>query len=85
MVGRVQEGRSGASEPVWSKATTSEKRKLVVHEIRREEEAKRFAQAVAQANQGQWMAWEGVEERKITWKDLWEMEPFRDSFTITAA
>lgn len=40
---------------------------------------------MAQAKQGQWMAWEGVEERKISWKDLWEMEPFRASFTIRAA
>ena len=89
IMGRVQEGKCGlglgASTPMWSKATTSERRKLVVQQVRREEEARRCAQAVAQAKQGQWMAWEGVEERKITWKELWEMEPLRASFTIRAA
>ncbi|KAK0156516.1 Retrovirus-related Pol polyprotein from type-1 retrotransposable element R2 [Merluccius polli] len=89
IVGRVQEGRSGlglgTSTPAWSKATTSQRRQLVVQEIRQEEEARRCAQAVAQAKQGQWMAWEGVEKRKITWKELWEMEAFRASFTIRAA
>ncbi|KAF7702594.1 hypothetical protein HF521_001877, partial [Silurus meridionalis] len=89
IVGRVQEGRSGlglgASTPVWSKASPSQRRKMVVQEVRREEEARRCAQAVAQAKQGQWMAWEGVEKRKISWKELWEMETFRASFTIWAA
>ncbi len=89
IVGRVQEGRSGlglgASTPAWSKANPAERRKLVVQEVRREEEAGRRAQAVSQAKQGQWMAWEGVEKRKISWKDLWEMEAFRASFTIRAA
>ena len=89
IVGRVQEGRSGlglgASTPAWSKASTPQRRKLVVQEIRREEEAGRCAQAVAQAKQGQWMAWKGVEKRKISWNELWEMEAFRASFTIRAA
>lgn len=31
------------------------------------------------------MAWEGVEKRKLSWKDLWEMKAFRASFTIRAA
>ena len=88
IVGRVQEGRGGlglgASTPAWSKANPSERRKLVVQEVRREEEAGRRAKAVAQAKQGQWMAWEGVEKRKISWKELWEMETFRASFTIRA-
>ena len=88
IVGRVQEGRSGlglgASTPAWSKANPSERRKLVVQEVHREEEAGRRAKAVAQAKQGQWMAWEGVKMRKIYWKDLWEMETLRASFTIRA-
>ncbi|KAK2864561.1 hypothetical protein Q7C36_003715 [Tachysurus vachellii] len=77
IVGQVQEGSSGlglgASTP------------MVVQEVRREEEARRCAQAVAQAKQGQWMAWEGVKKLKISWKELWEMETFRASFTIRAA
>ncbi|KAK0156143.1 hypothetical protein N1851_000566 [Merluccius polli] len=89
IVGQVQEGRGGlglgASTPTWSKATPSQRRKLVVQEVHWEEEARRCTQAVAQANQGHWMAWEGVEKRKISWQELWEMEAFRASFTIRAA
>lgn len=48
-------------------------------------EAWRRTQAVAQAQQGQWMAGEGVEKRKNTWKELWEMEAFRMSFTVKSA
>ncbi|KAM4567620.1 uncharacterized protein V3H82_011871 [Fundulus diaphanus] len=88
IVGHVQEGWSGlglgTSKPTWSKANPAQKRKLVVQEVRREQEAARRTQAVAQAKQGQWMAWEGVEKRKLSWKDLWEMEAFRASFTIRA-
>ncbi|KAK0140713.1 hypothetical protein N1851_022295 [Merluccius polli] len=43
IVGQVQEGRGGlglgASTPTWSKATPSQRRKLVVQEVHREEEA----------------------------------------------
>uniref|UniRef100_A0A3P9H1W7 Reverse transcriptase domain-containing protein n=1 Tax=Oryzias latipes TaxID=8090 RepID=A0A3P9H1W7_ORYLA len=88
IVGCVQEGRSGlglsSSAPSWRKANPAERRRLVVQEIRREEEAARCAQAVAQAKQGQWMGWEGVEKRKFSWKDLWEMEASRASFIIRA-
>ena len=30
--------------------------------------------AVAQAKQGQWLNWEGVEKKKLSWKELWSME-----------
>ncbi|TNN72076.1 hypothetical protein EYF80_017653 [Liparis tanakae] len=30
------------------------------------------------------MTWEGVEKRKISWQELWEMEAFKASFTIRA-
>ncbi|XP_060929417.1 uncharacterized protein LOC133003646 [Limanda limanda] len=61
------------------------RRKLVVQEVRQQEEAARCAKAVSQARQGQWMTWEGVEKRKISWQELWEMEAFKASFTIRAA
>ena len=55
IVGRVQEGRSvlglGTSTPAWRKATTSQRRKLVVQEVRQEEEARRCAQAVVMTKQ----------------------------------
>ena len=89
IVGQVQQGRSGLgagdTTPSWSKATKPQRRKLVVQEVRQQEEAARCAKAVAQARQGQWMTWEGVEKRKISWQELWETEAFRTSFTIKAA
>lgn len=32
--------------------------------------------------QGQWMAWERVLQRSLTWIDLWNMAPLRLSFAI---
>lgn len=57
----------------------------MVQEIRQQEEAAWCLKAIAQARKGQWMRLEGVEKRKISWKELWEMETFRRSFTIKAA
>ena len=88
IVGFVQQGRAGIgfgeSRPTWHKASPPSRRKLVVEEIRRQEEAARRVRAVAQAKQGQWTNWEGVESRRITWKELWEMEGKRLSFMIRA-
>ena len=88
IVGHVQHGRGGLGlgqhKPAWSKATPSERRGLVVEEVRRQEQAMRCAAAVSQAKQGQWMRWEGVERRKLSWKDLWNMEAYRASFLIRA-
>lgn len=70
IVGWVQEGSSGlglgTSTLAWSKANPGQRHKLVIHEAQREEEAGRCAKAVSQIKQGQWMAWEGVEKRKIS-------------------
>ncbi|KAJ8393735.1 hypothetical protein AAFF_G00057880 [Aldrovandia affinis] len=88
IVGHVQQGRGGfglaAREPTWRKASTSERRKLVVEEVCQEEETARSAKAVSLAKQGQWMRWEGMERRKISWKELWEMEASNISFIIRA-
>lgn len=86
IVGQVQQGRGGfgltASEPTWRKATASERSTLVVEEVRRQEEVTRGAKAVSLAKQGQWMRREGVERRKISWRELWEMEASKISFII---
>lgn len=42
------------------------------------------AEVIGQANQGQCMTWEGVEKRKISWEELWDIKAFRVSFTIKA-
>ena len=88
IVGNIQHGRGGlglvASKPTWHKASTSERRKLVVEEVRRQEETTRSAKAVSLAKQGQWMRWEGLERRKINWSELWQMEASNISFIIRA-
>ncbi len=88
IVGQVQQGRGGlglgATTPTWQKATPAERRRLVVEEVRHQEEADRCARAVSQAKQGRWMRWEGVERRKITWSELWNIESNMLSFTIRA-
>ncbi|CAC5364749.1 unnamed protein product [Mytilus coruscus] len=42
---------------------------------------KRRAKAVELSRQGAWMKW-NLPERKITWAELWRMEPFRISFML---
>ncbi|KAJ8010191.1 hypothetical protein DPEC_G00072430 [Dallia pectoralis] len=81
-------GRGGfglaASKPTWRKASTSERRKMVVEEVRHQEEAERSAKAVSLAKQRQWMRWKGLERRKLSWRELWEMEANNISFIIRA-
>ncbi|XDV11573.1 hypothetical protein PO909_000474, partial [Leuciscus waleckii] len=88
IVGHVQHGRGGlgleAATPTWQKATPTERRHMVVEEVRHQEEAARCAKAVSQAQQGRWMKWDGVERRKITWSEMWGMEANRLSFIIRA-
>ncbi|KAJ8369781.1 hypothetical protein SKAU_G00098090 [Synaphobranchus kaupii] len=69
---------------IWHKATSTQRRKLVIAEVRQQKEAERCAKAVSQAKQGQWTRWENVEHRKLTWRDLWDMEEGRLSFIIRA-
>ena len=89
IVGQVQSGRAGFGlgkrRTPWNKASPAERRKLVVEEIRQQEESDRRSKAVSQVKQGQWMNWEGVERRKISWRDLWNMEAASLSFRIRAS
>ena len=88
IVGHVQHGRGGlgleSTTPTWQKATPTERRHMVVEEVRHQEEAARCAKAVSQVQQGGWMRWEGVERKKITWNELWSMDACRLSFIIKA-
>ena len=74
----------GPGKLVWSRAGPKEKRKLVVEQVRRHEEMLRGTKAVAQAKQGRWLNWEGVEEKKLSWKELWSMEERSIRFLIGA-
>ncbi|VDI37926.1 Hypothetical predicted protein [Mytilus galloprovincialis] len=67
----------------WSKATQKEKSSMVQSKIRTVEEEQRRAKAVELSRQGAWMKWWNLPERKITWEELWRMEPFRISFMLS--
>lgn len=88
VVGHVQHGRAGfgliPKTPLWHKATSVQKRQLVVEEVRRQEEGERHAKAVSMAKQGRWTNWEGLEKKKLSWHDIWQMEGARLSFVIRA-
>lgn len=57
----------------WRKASTLERRKMVVKEVHRQKEAARSAKTVSLAKQGQ------------CWRELWVMEASNISFIIRAA
>ncbi|KAK7886737.1 hypothetical protein WMY93_026358 [Mugilogobius chulae] len=86
IVGYVQMGRQGFGagdvRPSWKKANPSQRRTMVVDEVRRQEEVLRHTKAVSQGKQGQWVRWEDVEKRKLSWKELWGMEAYKASFLI---
>lgn len=88
IVGHVQHGRGGlgltAHRPAWSKASASERRRMIVDEVKNQEEGVRRAKMVALGKQGKWTKWDNVEGRKMNWKDLWSMEAKRLSFIIRA-
>ncbi|KAI7802564.1 hypothetical protein IRJ41_013735 [Triplophysa rosa] len=88
VVGQVQHGTAGfgliPKTPLWHKATSVQKRQLVVEEVRRQEEGERHAKAVSMAKQGRWTNWEGLEKKKLSWRDIWQMEGARLIFVIRA-
>lgn len=88
IVGHVQQRRGGLVlgmiTPPWQKASTTERQAMVVEEVHRQKEAARSSKAVAQAKQGCWKRWKGVEKRKLTWSELWGMESNRLSFIVRA-
>jgi hypothetical protein len=77
IVGTVTEGRLGlgcATRSQWSKAGQKERRTLIQREVRRTEEEHRQTKAAAHGKQGRWLNWEGVQQRKLTWGDIWKTE-----------
>ena len=43
---------------------------------------KEMMREVAQAKQGPWLNWESVEKKKLSWRDLWNMEESRIRLSI---
>ena len=76
MVGQVQKGRleleSVDAWNLWTKATVSERRQMVIGNVRQDEETDWCMKVTSQkkTKQGWWMSWESVERRKISWCDL---------------
>ena len=68
----------------WSKASESQKAKLVVDEIRKQAEEKRSQTAIQQGQQGRWTTWEDALQRSLSWNDIWHLAPLRISFLIRA-
>ena len=85
IVGATQSGRQGlgSQEQVWwSRAQGKSRRESVARELRSFEEHKRLSKAVGQSKQGAWTRWERVEQKKLTWSDLWSMEQHGISFLL---
>ena len=85
IVGATQAGRQGlgSQEQVWwSRAQSKSRRELVGGELRSFEEHKRLTKAVGQSKQVALTRWEGVEQKKLTWSDLWSMEQHGISFHL---
>ncbi|XP_066271283.1 uncharacterized protein [Branchiostoma lanceolatum] len=84
IVGITNTGRQGLGSShfqQWGKASRKERRALIQTEVRQLEEEGRRAKAAQLAAQGAWTKW-NLPSRKITWSDLWKLEPFRISFLL---
>ncbi|KAL1266945.1 hypothetical protein QQF64_002620 [Cirrhinus molitorella] len=88
VVGFTQHGRAGlgwtTSTKVWSKATKLERKRMIIKEVKQEEEESYRVKAISQSQQGKWTTWEAVIDRTITWADLWKLPQTRLSFLVRA-
>ena len=85
LVGNTAVGRAGLGsfpKPRYDKARGREKRSMVQDEIRAEVEEDRRIKMVAMYQQGAWTRWEHAEQRKLTWPELWRLEPQHIKFHI---
>ncbi|XP_066299893.1 uncharacterized protein [Branchiostoma lanceolatum] len=84
IVGITNTGRQGLGSShfqQWGKASRKERRGLIQTEVRHLEEEGRRAKAAQLAAQGAWTKW-NLPSRKISWSELWKLEPFRISFLL---
>ncbi|XP_066271644.1 uncharacterized protein [Branchiostoma lanceolatum] len=84
IIGITNTGRQGLGSShfqQWGKASRKERGALIQTEVRQLEEEGRRAKAVELATQGAWTKW-NLPSRKITWSELWKLEPFRISFLL---
>jgi len=86
VLGTVQTGRAGfgAQRRWWSKENNAGRRRLVVDVVRRDVERRRCATAVQQSVQGAWTTWEAVQQRSLSWRQIWEMPESALRFLLQA-
>ncbi|KAI4885725.1 hypothetical protein NFI96_026178, partial [Prochilodus magdalenae] len=85
LVGTVAIGRAGLGsnpKPSYSKASVKEKRNLVQEEVCAKVEEACFSRMVGMSKQGAWTKWEHTTGRKITWAELWKVEPHHFKFLV---
>ena len=85
IVGTVTSGRLGLGcvrRDSWKAADAVGRRTLVQQEVRKGEEESRQSKAVEMKKQGSWLHWEGVQQRKVTWNEIWRMDGQRLSFLL---
>ncbi|KAL7374375.1 hypothetical protein ABVT39_027593 [Epinephelus coioides] len=63
-------------------ASRKERKDLVIAEVTRIEQEELRVRSVAQGQQGQWTAWEGVASRAISWAEFWKLPQARLIFLI---
>lgn len=86
-VGTGAQGRAGLGSgrtPRYDKAQGKERRSLILEEVHAGVEEKRACQMVGMRQQGAWTRWEQAAERKVTWMEVWKVEPHRIEFLIQA-
>uniref|UniRef100_A0A8W8MAC2 Uncharacterized protein n=1 Tax=Magallana gigas TaxID=29159 RepID=A0A8W8MAC2_MAGGI len=77
------ETRPGNSNIIrWGTADKRVQRKLVQKEVQVMEGDSRIVKAVGMKKQGSWVNWEAARQRKVTWSDIWSMEPNRLQFLL---
>ena len=82
IIGTVAIGRQGLGcnpRQSWLSSDKKGRRQLIQSEIRNMQEEQRMTRAASMTNQGSWLNWESVTPKKISWKELWSMEPLRIS------
>lgn len=65
----------------WEKSEGKERRDMVLQEVRKGEEDQRRSKSVQLGQQGAWTKWD-LPSRKVTWAELWRLEPIRISFML---
>jgi hypothetical protein len=77
IVGSVTVGRLGLgclTRSSWRSSDTRERRTMTLEEVRKMEEEQRLVKATTLSQQGQWMKWERVCQKKVSWNEIWRRE-----------